>query len=82
MKPSNMLHLNQLHTAIRHENGLSRRLFLAYGAALSSLPWLADRTAAANRRQISFAANPFSLGVASGDPAPDGGVLWTKLAPK
>src|SRR5260221_7718577 len=25
--------------------------------------------------------NPFSLGVASGDPAPDGFVLWTRLAP-
>ena len=25
---------------------------------------------------------PFSLGVASGDPSPDGFVLWTKLAPK
>ncbi|CAM4079256.1 alkaline phosphatase D family protein [Nocardiopsis rhodophaea] len=25
--------------------------------------------------------NPFSLGVASGDPAPDGVVLWTRLAP-
>src|SRR5438132_11074818 len=29
-----------------------------------------------------FAAAPFTLGVASGDPAPDGFVLWTKLAPR
>jgi alkaline phosphatase D len=29
-----------------------------------------------------FSANPFSLGVASGDPAPDGFVIWTKIAPK
>jgi alkaline phosphatase D len=28
-----------------------------------------------------FVANPFSLGVASGDPAPQGVVLWTRLAP-
>jgi alkaline phosphatase D len=27
-------------------------------------------------------ADPFQLGVASGDPAPDGFVLWTRLAPK
>ncbi len=27
------------------------------------------------------ASNPFSLGVASGDPGPDGFVLWTRLAP-
>src|SRR5207237_3163713 len=30
----------------------------------------------------AFSANPFTLGVASGDPAPDGFVLWTKVAPK
>lgn len=29
-----------------------------------------------------FADEPFSLGVASGDPTPDGGVLWTRLAPR
>ena len=28
-----------------------------------------------------FGANPFTLGVASGDPTPDGIVLWTRLAP-
>jgi alkaline phosphatase D len=28
-----------------------------------------------------FQAYPFSLGVASGDPVPDGVVLWTRLAP-
>ncbi len=27
-------------------------------------------------------ADPFTLGVASGDPAPDGVVLWTRLAPE
>lgn len=31
--------------------------------------------------QAVFAADPFSLGVASGDPLPDGFVLWTRLAP-
>src|SRR5947199_4058771 len=29
-----------------------------------------------------FATYPFSLGVASGDPATDGFVIWTKIAPK
>src|SRR5262245_8439234 len=28
-----------------------------------------------------FSAYPFSLGVASGDPAPDGFVIWTRIAP-
>ena len=30
----------------------------------------------------SFGADPFTLGVASGDPTPDGIVLWTRLAPE
>jgi alkaline phosphatase D len=30
----------------------------------------------------AFSANPFTLGVANGDPAPDGFVLWTRIAPK
>ena len=30
----------------------------------------------------SFADDPFQLGVASGDPIADGGVLWTRLAPR
>ncbi|MEO7520978.1 MAG: alkaline phosphatase D family protein [Gemmatimonas sp.] len=29
-----------------------------------------------------FADDPFTLGVASGDPTPTGGVLWTRLAPR
>jgi alkaline phosphatase D len=32
--------------------------------------------------QPAFTATPFTLGVASGDPAPDGFVIWNKLAPK
>ncbi len=32
-------------------------------------------------RGPSFSADPFTLGVASGDPSPDGFVLWTRLAP-
>ena len=34
-----------------------------------------------SRRRAS-AANPFTLGVASGDPTPDGIVLWTRFAPE
>lgn len=30
---------------------------------------------------LRYQADPFSLGVSSGDPAPDGFVLWTRLAP-
>ena len=39
-------------------------------------------TGAPVRLQPTFAVSPFTLGVASGDPAPDGVVLWTRLAPE
>ena len=32
--------------------------------------------------QPAFSGYPFRLGVASGDPEPDGVVLWTRLAPE
>lgn len=34
------------------------------------------------KAQSWFAGYPFALGVTSGDPAADGFVIWTKLAPK
>ena len=36
-----MLDLSRLGEAVRSEGGVSRRLFLAYGAALAALPTLA-----------------------------------------
>jgi len=50
---------------------------LALAAALSRLPL--DLAYGAPTRH---GADPFTLGVASGDPAPDGVVLWTRLAPE
>ena len=55
---------------------LTRRHFLATGAAaMVAAP-------AVVRAQTKWRGNPFSLGVASGDPAPDGFVIWTRLAPE
>ena len=54
-----------------------RRQFLrnaALAAAVSPLPRWAWSTSPA------LQTNPFALGIASGDPAPDGVVLWTRLA--
>jgi alkaline phosphatase D len=76
-----MLDLNQLDAAVRHEGGVSRRLFLAYAASLSSIPWL-GRFASGRTSTPSFDANPFAVGIASGDPSPSGMVLWTRLAPR
>ncbi len=62
---------------------VSRRSFLVGGlaaAAAASLPG-GVATAAPSPRSGRL-TDPFQLGVASGDPSPDGMVLWTRLAPQ
>jgi alkaline phosphatase D len=49
------------------------------GASAVALPVEARRQGGVS---MFFNAYPFSLGVASGDPLPDGIVLWTRLAPQ
>ncbi|MET8155697.1 alkaline phosphatase D family protein [Sphaerisporangium sp. NPDC005289] len=62
----------------------SRRAFLiaataaGAGGLLSSASAVAASAAPARRA----ARDPFTLGIASGDPAADGFVLWTRLAPE
>jgi alkaline phosphatase D len=63
---------------------LSRRRLLAIGglgaaAAIVGEEIARPATAAALPPQLG---DPFRLGVASGDPLPDGFVLWTRLAPE
>ena len=60
---------------------LGRRGFVRAAAALSLLPMLPRAASGAVLKNITFRDYPFSLGVASGDPVPDGVVLWTRLAP-
>lgn len=58
-----------------------RRLLNVFGAsALTALaiPLESGKAFA----QAVFRSYPFQLGVASGDPAPDGFVIWTRLAPE
>ena len=55
---------------------LTRRQFVA-GAAATALA-----APAVLRAQTIWRTYPFSLGVAAGEPAPDGFVLWTRLAPE
>src|SRR3954463_13739273 len=61
---------------------LSRRELLnaawKLGAAGVLQPLVSSRVIA----QPVFGTYPFTLGVASGDPWPDGVVLWTRLAPE
>jgi alkaline phosphatase D len=69
---------------MRSFDSLSRRvLLLGFGAggALASGGALAQE----NTRRMAgpvFAEYPFQLGIASGDPLPDGFVIWTRLAPR
>jgi alkaline phosphatase D len=60
----------------------TRRAFLAGSAAAGVLAGLRAGVASAGVRALDVpAATPFTLGVASGDPTPNGVVLWTRLAP-
>src|SRR4051812_28658191 len=53
---------------------LDRRSLIRAGAGLVAAPFIA-------RAGFAFGSeNPFTLGVASGDPTPDGFVIWTRLA--
>ena len=62
--------------------GVQRREFLRYLAAVSAIPTLATVAQGQVVENPTFADDPFQLGVASGDPTPDGVVLWTRLAPR
>jgi alkaline phosphatase D len=63
---------------------LSRRSFL--GGSTSFVTALAASRVLGSTESVKelpgFTAYPFQLGVASGDPAADGFVLWTRLAPQ
>ncbi|MFE0046219.1 alkaline phosphatase D family protein [Streptomyces albireticuli] len=59
-----------------------RRRFLSMSAAAAVLAFSARPAHAAGIRDKDLGDNPFTLGVASGDPLPDGVVLWTRLAPR
>lgn len=60
----------------------SRRTLLAAGLGaglVAAVPGIATAAPGASRG-ASLTGDPFTLGVASGDPWPDGFVLWTRLA--
>ena len=72
-----------MNANVRLLSSIDRRRFLAHtwrgvGASLALALVPGGRAFAAPR----LSSNPFTLGVASGDPTPDGIVLWTRLAPE
>src|SRR5690349_7352737 len=56
---------------------IDRRVFLLGGIAVVAAGALPHA-----RGRARWASDPFTLGVASGDPASDGVVIWTRLAPE
>lgn len=64
-----------MDSAARHVVALARRGLLRGATGLSALAMLQPSCA-----QSQAPGDPFTLGVASGDPWPDGVVIWTRLA--
>lgn len=58
-------------------SALDRRTFILGGVASAGIAAVGARAKAADQLD----GDPFTLGVASGDPVPGGIVLWTRLAP-
>jgi len=63
---------------------VNRRTFLGLSGMSAAALLLGTGGLSSNGAQAQpfFAEDPFKLGVASGDPLPDGVVLWTRLAPE
>ena len=59
----------------------TRRDFLRVGRNVASLVALGAMPACGRGRRIRVLSDPFTFGVASGDPLPRSVVLWTRLAP-
>jgi alkaline phosphatase D len=71
---------HEFRKEIRRAGGLSRRTFLAWTGALGTMASIGNESVAGPAPRFSH--NPFSLGVASGDPDQQSVVLWTRLAPE
>ncbi|MGW3091889.1 alkaline phosphatase D family protein [Streptomyces sp. NPDC001102] len=76
-------HTPEVRAAARQ---LGRRRFLTLTAAAAALAFTVDlpatgTAAAATLDAARIDSDPFTLGVASGDPLPTSVVLWTRLAP-
>ncbi|MEV5614113.1 alkaline phosphatase D family protein [Streptomyces sp. NPDC052225] len=76
-------HAPELRAAAQH---LGRRRFLTVTGAAAALAFAtnlptAGTAAAAELDSAKITGDPFTLGLASGDPLPDSVLLWTRLAP-
>lgn len=60
---------------------LKRRDFIRQSTVFAGASTIFPFAGWSKNETLTFAGNPFTLGIASGDPWPDGVVLWTRLAP-
>src|SRR5688572_14428979 len=60
---------------------MDRRRFLQFTGALAGAAAFCQVRGDLAQAASPLSGYPFTLGVASGDPAPRGAVLWTRLAP-
>ena len=68
--------------ALPAPGAVGRRRFLATAAGATAALLVTDRIPGAWAVPRAATDDPFTLGVASGDPTPTGVVLWTRLAPR
>ena len=61
---------------------VSRRHFLRGAVAIATTSLVTPTLSRRAHAQVRFTGYPFTIGVASGCPLPDGVVLWTRLAPE
>ena len=64
-----------------YAHALRRRGFFRCTLSLAAAAAWASRADETVLQRPVFVADPFSLGIASGDPTADGFVIWTRLAP-
>jgi len=74
--------MSNLFKTTADSNQLNRRAFLHVTGSLAAAAMWSSCASGPTKRQPKLSAYPFQLGVASGDPSPDGFVLWTRLAPR
>jgi alkaline phosphatase D len=68
---------------LSRDDRITRRSFVVRSASFAAAAWLSScRHWGPVSSQVKLPGYPFTLGVASGDPAPDSVVLWTRLAPR
>ena len=77
-----MISFSTIRRVVPDQGALDRRRFLTRAAALAAAPWLLERVDGRTIRSFRFDSDPFTVGVASGDPSSTGAVLWSRLAPR